>query len=602
MADARLAGALDHHRQGRLDDAAVLYDRLIAENPANADAWHLRGVVALQQGDARRALVLIGQALAAREDVADFHSNIGEAWRALGDLDRALGHYRRALALDAGHLDAHNNAGVALKAKGALEAAEAHFRRVLAAEPDHSRALNNLGALLRARGLPAEAEQCLRRAVAVAPSYADAHTNLGNALWALGREDEALDHYRRAIALEPANAGALINLGTALEQQGDLESSSACYRRALAASPDNADAHFNLANNLAAEGLGEDARAAYLRAIAADAGHVGAQVNLARLDLLDGRFAAGFDRWEWRWREPDCWRRILDSPVWDGAPLAGRTLAVWGEQGVGDEIMLGSVLPDAIATAGHVVVECDPRLVPLFARACPAAEFVARDSPPAPRLAAADIDLQCALGSLCRWLRRRPEDFAAPKPTLIADPAKVEAARARSGAPGPGLKVGIAWRSVPRGAEAKTRRFSRAKSIPLDDWAPILTTPGVRFVDLQYGDTADELRRIEDRLGVRIHHDEAVDQMASLEDFAAQIAALDMVVAASNTTVHLAGALGLRVWTMVPFVPDWRWQRGREDTLWYPHMRLFRQPAPGAWAPVIARVAEELGRLAEGAA
>jgi Tfp pilus assembly protein PilF len=593
--EQRLARAIEHHRHGRLEEAAALYESLIGERPEDANALHLLGVVSLQRGDANRAVELIGRALALHPGVADFHNNMGEAHRALGALDFALGHYREAVRLDARHADAHNNLGVALKAKGALEPAETHFRRAIAIAPSHPRAHNNLGTVLRALGQYEEAERELRRAVEIAPAYSDAHSNLGNVLWALEARDEALASQRKALELDPRNADAMVNIGTALNELGEGDSATAFYRQAIACRPDFADAHYNLANNLADHGELALARECYLRALALEPEHVEAHGNLARLDLLAGRFAEGFDRWKWRWREPDTWSRSFDHRVWDGAPLDGRTLLVWCEQGVGDELMLASVLGDAIAAAGRVVVECDARLVPLFERSFPRAEFVARDEPPAARLKAPDIDLQCALGSLCRWLRRDAAAFADASAYLEADPARVEALRARYAALGPGPKIGIAWRSVARGEGPRNKRFSARKSTALADWGPVLLAGEACFVNLQYGEVAEDLAEVERRFAVRVFDDERVDQMASLDDFAAQIAALDLVVSASNTAVHMAGALGQEVWTIVPFVPDWRWQMGREDTLWYPRMRLFRQPAPGDWASVLARVGAELG-------
>ena len=283
-------------------------------------------------------------------------------------------------------------------------------------------------------------------------------------------------------------------------------------------------------------------------------------------------------------------------PHWAGEPLVGKTVLIWGEQGVGDEIMLASVLSEVMQAAGQVIVECDPRLIPIYRRSFPDAEFIGRDEPPSQRLSAPEIDYQCALGSLCRWLRRGTPDFADPTAYLAAEAKKVADIRARYQALGTGPKIGIAWRSKPKGAAIENILFSESKTIALESWAPILRTPGVKFVNLQYGDCSRDLTAMRERFGVEVFQDQEIDQMASLDDFAAQIAALDLVVAGSNTTVHLAGALGRPVWTMVPFVPDWRWQMGRDDTLWYPSMRLFRQPERGDWESVIQSVANELSR------
>ena len=595
VVDRRLTDAVAHHQAGRLDDGARLYQNLLDDDPTQADALNLLGVVAQQRGDPDRAIALLSRALAVRQDVADFHNNIGEAYRARGDIACAMTHYRRAIDLEPANADAHNNLGITLQANGAIEAAETHFRRAIEIRPDHSRAHSNLGTVLRRQGHGDAAIEALSRAVALDPAYADGYSNLGNVLADLGRHDEAIALYRKALDLDPAHGEALINLGTALKRNSAaLADSTTLYRQAIAAHPELADAHYNLAVNLVETGDFDEARREYRATVALIPEHVGAQGNFARLDLLAGRFAEGFDRWQWRWREPSTWVRTLDHPVWRGEPLAGRCLLIWGEQGVGDEIMLASVLGEAIAAAAHVVVECDARLVPLFARSFRAATFVARDEPPSPRITADDIDVQCALGDLCRWLRRDAAGFADPSAYLVADAISIESIKVRYTALGPGPKVGIAWRSKPRTDNPENVRFSASKSTSLLEWQPILTVPGVHFVNLQFGDCAADLAAVEARLGVRVHDDPLVDQMASLDDFAAQIAALDLVVAASNTTVYLAGALGRPVWTMLPYVPDWRWQTARDDTLWYSNMRLYRQPEQGDWDAVFARVAGDL--------
>lgn len=597
MADRRLAEAIEHHQAGRLPEAADLYQAVLRDSPDNIDALNLLGVIALSRGDADEAIGLIGKALAMRDDVADLHNNIGEAHRARGDLKQAISHYQHAISLEPNSADAHNNLGVALKATGSLEAAEAHFRRAIEAQPTHSRAHNNLGTVLRANGHSEAAVEHLVQAVELDPGYADAYSNLGNAMADLDRNDQARPLYARALELDPGHGEALINLGTALKHDGDTEASTAFYRQAIKRRPDFADAHFNLGVNLAETGDLDGARRAYLAAVQHAPEHIGANGNLARLELLMGRFAEGFDRWEWRWREPATWFRVLDHPVWAGQPLEDKTLLIWGEQGVGDEVMLASVLPDVTRLARRVIVECDARLIPLYQRSFPHAEFVAREEPASARLSSDEIDFQCALGSVCRWKRRSAETFANPAAYLSPDPTKVAQARARYAALGPGPKIGIAWRSKPVGVGLENAIFSAAKSTELADWEPILRCSGVDFINLQYGDCAAELLAVRDKFGVEIHQDAVVDQLVSLDDFAAQIAALDLVIAASNTTVHLAGALGAPTWTMIPFVPDWRWQMARDDTLWYPDMRLFRQPATGDWRSVFDRVGAELSRV-----
>ena len=243
------------------------------------------------------------------------------------------------------------------------------------------------------------------------------------------------------------------------------------------------------------------------------------------LNLLQGDFAAGFEAFQWRWKEagPVNRPRPFTQSAWDGASLSQKTILVWGEQGVGDEIMFASLLPEIIAAAGHCIVECESRLAPLFARSFPDAAIVARTDRPHPRLRNATIDLQCAAGDACRWLRADRASFAAPTPYLRAALDHTAAWRGRYDKLGDGPKIGIAWHS-------RTPHWGAIKSTALDQWGAILTCPDVVWINLQYGDRAGELDAVRRALGVTIHHDPTINQFADLDAFAAQTAAVDMVV------------------------------------------------------------------------
>jgi tetratricopeptide (TPR) repeat protein len=474
-------------------------------------------------------------------------------------------------------------------------AAEA-ARRALERDPANAAALNLLGLCLRDLGDLDAAVETFRRAADAEPGTPDLWHNLAKALTESERHEEAVHALEKALALRPGNAKALLSLGNALRALGRLDQAIAAYRRGLATDSVSASLHSNLAVTLQQCADFDAARAHFEAAIEAEPALVTAHHNLAILDLLCGRFAAGFDRFEWRWRKAGevNRRRPFPQPEWDGAPLAGRTVLVWSEQGVGDEIMFASLLPEVIAIVRRCLIECEPRLVPLFARSFPEAEVFARLAPPDARLLDRQIEVQASAGGLCRWRRRSRDDFPPPAPFLRAEPRALAEIRERYAALGPGPKVGLAWRS-------KTPLWGAIKSAPLALWEPILSIPGVQWINLQYGDCAGDLAQVRARLGVTVHHDPEVDQMADLDAFAAQVAALDLVVTTSNTTAHMAGALAVPCWVMLAHVPDWRWQVAGERPLWYARMRLYRQPVRGDWAGPIAEVAEALAERAGGA-
>jgi Flp pilus assembly protein TadD len=543
-----LEQALEHHRAGRLDEADALYRAFRDIHPDHADALHLHGLLAHQRGAHDEAAARIRRAIAGCPNIPIYHVSLGDACRAAGEVAAATDAYERALELAPGLVEAVNGLGLIAVATGALESAADRFRE----------------------------------AARLAPERGKLHFNLANALLHIGAYEGADDAFVAALDRQPDDADALAGRGTIRRDLGDTPGAISFYRRALDARPGDGRLHSNLAVAIQQTGDLDGALEHFDTAIALAPDLAEAYKNRAMLLLLRGDFEAGFDGYEWRWRhtDPINTKRPFPQPAWDGGPLDGKTLLAWGEQGIGDEIMFSSLVPELEAAAAGCVLECDRRLEPLFRRSFPRVTVVARYDPPSAAALASDIDLQCATGDLCRWRRRHRRDFASPAAYLVADTERVAALRARYDRLGAGLKVGIAWRS-------KTPVWGAIKTAKLDQWETVLSQPGAVFVNLQYGDCAAELARAEACHGVVVHHDDTVNQMADLDAFAAQVAAMDLVVTTSNTTAHMAGALGVPSLVLLAHVPDWRWQATGDAALWYPRVRLIRQPRPGCWAEAL---------------
>jgi hypothetical protein len=263
---------------------------------------------------------------------------------------------------------------------------------------------------------------------------------------------------------------------------------------------------------------------------------------------------------------------------------------VWGEQGVGDQVMFASAVPDLLDRGARCVIEADTRLEPLFRRSFSGISFLARDTTTAAEIEHFAADYQVFVGSLCRWLRPSPASFPSRPGFLKADSALTEGYRQRYRERfGDRPVIGISWRGG-------TREIARIRSIPLAAWSPVLRQRNFGFVNLQYGDCRADLAAVQCEMGVEVFHDDMVDPLKNLDGFAAQTAAMDLVISIDNSTVHMAGALDVPVWVLLPAVPDWRWMLDRSDSPWYSSVRLFRQPKVGEWSPVIDRVAEELRR------
>nr|WP_211112341.1 tetratricopeptide repeat protein [Azospirillum soli] len=556
--DALLEAAADHHRTGRLGEAAPLYEQVLAVRPDDPVALHLSGLLAHQTGASEAGAARIAQAIGHLPGYAAAQTSLGTVLLSLGRPIPAAERFRRALALQPSSAAALTNLGNALEASYDLPAAAVAHRRAAAAEPALAEAHDNWGAVLSRLGHPEAAELLHRQALSLAPAHLSGWLNLGIALRRSGRLGTALAALRRALALDPALADGLANLGRLLREMADPDEAAVWCDRALAVEPGHPAASFN--RGLLRLAVGD-----------LDRGWTG----------YDSRFSA---------RELAGAARVPGVPAWAGEDLSGRRLLVWREQGIGDEIMFADCLPQVIARAASVTVECDRRLVPLFARSFPAA--IVRPSPTDPEVPCPGIDLHAAMGSLPRWLRRTLGEFPVRSAFLVPDPKLVRFWRDRLNALEPGLKVGIAWRS---GLMTAERRRAYAA---LDQWGPVFGVPGIAFVNLQYGDCAQEIEDAEARFGVPIHGWPDLDLKDDLEAVAALISGLDLVIVPASSVGELAGALGVPVWRFGGR-GDWT-ALGTGVRPWFSSMSLITAPdgetASGA-LPVIAR---RLKRLAAG--
>ena len=581
-AEAHANLGLAFNNQGNLDEAVASYRRALALKPDFAEVHNNLGNALKDKGHLDEAVACYRRALALKPDYAEAHNNLGNALKEQGKLDEAAACYRRALALKPDYADAHYNLGNALNDPGKLDEVVACYRRALALQPDYAKAHNNLGLILSEQGKLDEAAVCYRRALALKPDYAEAHNNLGVALSDQGKLDEAVACYRRALALKPDYAEAHNNLGVALSDQGKLDEAIACYRRALALKPDYAEAHNNLGLALSEQGKLDEAVACYRRALALKPDHAKAHWNQSLLTLLTGDFERGWAEYEWRWKieEQHFQRRIFSQALWDGRPLAGRTILLHAEQGLGDTIQFIRYVSLVKERGGRIVLECQPSLLPLLA------DFPGVDRLLARGQALPAFDVQAPLLSLPGILGTTLDSIPAQVPYLRADPERVQSWRKKLEALD-GFKVGIVWQGNPQ------VKADRQRSIDVRYYEALAQVEGVRLVSLQKGPGTEQLQRrfpIFD-LGDRL------DAGGAFLDTAAVMMNLDLVISSCTSVPHLAGALGVPVWLALALVPDWRWLLEREDSPWYPHHRLFRQSRPGDWSELFERIAGALREL-----
>jgi len=474
----------------------------------------------------------------------------------------------------------------------------------LASEPGSAAAAFLAIADLRIAALDADgAFAFLDRAIAADPTFSEAYNTKGSVLSRLNRFDDAIDVYKAGLA-HSARAPELHNsLGIALSKLGRGDDALHHFAQALACAGDLSAAardsiSLNYSGALDAVGRTDEAIMKLGEIIGRSPGDVDAHYNLSRHLLSVGRLSEGWKEFEWRLKRPNVFPYYETFPHlkrWNGEELAGKRVLIWTEQGIGDQILTASMIPDAIDAAEHVTVLTTGRLVPLFRRSFPKAS-VEELQKPLPRSALDPrLSFQMSMSDLGRAFRPSLESFPPRLRYLKADEARTRALRRRYQDIHPDrLIVGIAWSS--RG----NPEMGWLKSNNLEAWGPILTTPGIAFVNLQYGDCTAEIARVRDRLGIEMLSDPAVDPLADMDAFAAQVAAMDLVISTSNSAVHCAGGLGITTWVLAPEGRGrhWYWFKSRDNSPWYPALRFVQGAPSGCWDSIIARCGQDLGTWA----
>jgi Flp pilus assembly protein TadD len=577
-----------HHQADRYPQAEAAFREVVTADPARADAWALLAETCLLQGKFDQADAAYRRALHLQPNRVQDLLNHGVALARLGQLAQAVASYRAALRLQPDRADALSNLGAALVDLDQADEAVACLRQAVRLSPSAAGAHNNLGRALIAQGQPAQAEASLREVVRLQPNHARAHANLGVALMEQNRHDEAVVILRHALALLPDDANTLNTLGVALKEQGRLSDAEACLRHAIRLEPNFPDAHANLGVTLMCQGRQDEAAAALQHALRLRPDFAEAHKNLGMLWLQQGNFGPGWREYEWRWR---CKKEFnpptFPQPRWDGSPPAGRTILLYAEQGLGDTIQFIRYALLVRRRGGRVVVQCQRSLAPLLSR-CPGIDHVVARGTPVPA-----FDAHAALASLPGLFGTTLDTVPAEIPYLHLDERLVEHWRRELSALD-GFKVGICWQGSPGYAA------DRDRSTQLAQFEPLARVRGVRLLSLQKGPGTEQIGQLAGRFPVTDLGSRLDETSGPFMDTAAVMKCLDLVVSVDTSLGHLAGALGVPVWIAQTFAPDWRWQRGREHTPWYPTMRFFSQPQWGRWEPVFDRMAEALGAQLSG--
>ena len=617
MAQERLSIAFDLHRNGRLDEAKRIYQDLLKENPDHFDLLHLMGLAAYEGGALAESERYFVRAIRIKSDFWQIYASYGRTLHDLRRLDEALACYEMGIHLNPDDAEARCDHALVLKDLGRSDEALAGFDRSISLQPANALAFNNRGAVLRDLARLEEAVASYDEAIRLDPAFAVARSNRGVALKELGRMDEAIASYEMAIAIAPDYAEAWFNRCNALKEVNRLDDALASIDQALALDPRYALAHGNRGDVLQLLRRFDDAIASYDVAISLDPHHAQAHGNrgealreLGRLDeamasydkaiaitpddaeplwnkslvtLLRGDLAQGWPLHEWRKKtKTPHGDRSYRQPFWNGQEsLRGKTILVHWEQGLGDTIQFCRYIAELDKRGARVLFGPQKPLRGLMRSLTGPCELVDVDDPGLP------FDFHLPLLSAPYAFRTDFSNMPGQEPYLRAQDSRVDLWRKRIGSHG--LKVGICW-------QGSTGRIDAGRSFPITAFRELHEIPGLRLISLHKGEGESQLR---DHAAGMTVESLGTDYDAGAEAFvdaAAAIMCCDLVITSDTAIAHLSGALGARTWVALKHLPDWRWLQAREDSPWYPTMRLFRQPAPGDWGSVFKSIKMALER------
>ncbi|MFL2770104.1 MAG: tetratricopeptide repeat protein [Rhodospirillaceae bacterium] len=609
----------------RLEEAISSLERCLATNPKHVHALNAIGSAYNKVKCNDKAIKVLEHALELEKNDPKVWFNLGLACVETNEYERAIDAFEEALVLDPHKWEALNGIGVCFLELGRseqaisalsrctemdpqLEAAHGNLIRGLIQNEQFEEALhrseqaserwsNNASLLVlmatsqKSLGKTDAALDCLHNALDIDPQFVPALNNLSGHLHDLGQWKKAEKYARRSLKIEPDSAIMLTLMGRIRQMRGDLIGAEEYYSDAIQADPSYAEAYNNLGNVLTYMDRPEPASQSFSTAIKLKPGSEGIRLNRAIAEMTQGNLYPACKDYLHRFNfaEERNVRREWSFPEWSMEPLIGKRLLLWPDQGIGDEILFARYAPMIFADCSYGALECSPRLSKLFQRSFPNTDVFAQTTPPQPSLKEGSFDFHSAIVDVCCARFESADNIPEAEP-LRPDPTITNSLRKKYLALSDGRPlIGISWRS----GGSHTSHF---KSTPLSNWEKILSHQGCTFVNLQYGDVSKEVEEMNERIDNRIISDSEINPLQDLDPFAAQVAAMDLVITISNATAHFAGALGKPVWHMIPTGPGrlWYWFNQGSSSPWYKSMTLYRHRHNEGWQGVISQIHERL--------
>lgn len=542
------------HLAGNFTEASDIYHQILRDDPENVDTQYLLGRLSGQRGNLAEAEELLKSAIASKPDFAEAYADLGNVMQLLGKNEQARVSYLKALTIQPDHVPTLNNLGTLLLALQEWNDAANYYEKIVVLQPHFPNAIKNFIHAHHKLDQLTDAIPVLQKVIEIEPACIDAYSGLGFILIKTFKPAQALPFFQRALELNPENAEAQGNMAIALQDLGKLNDAIVAYDKAIQLNPKNESIKWH-------------------RSLAF---------------LLQGQFEKAWPDYELRLLNEVAPKRNFNFPRWDGSDIKEKTILVYAEQGIGDEIMFANCLIDLIAQAKHCVIDCHIKLAPIFRRSFPSAtihggtQFDAADW----LKGVPKIDLQIPIGSLPLYFRNALDDFPKHTGYLKPDEIKIKKWRDKLNALGSGLKIGFSW----RGGTKISRKEMR--SLVVEDCLPFLKQEGTHLINLQYDYQESDLMEFSDKYGLNLHN--WPEAIKDYDETAALVNNLDLVISVCTAVIHLGGALGKPVWVMAPATPEWRYMQYSETLPWYPSVKVFRQETAGDWSSVIKKVTQEL--------
>jgi tetratricopeptide (TPR) repeat protein len=540
---------------GLNQDAFKNYKKAIFLNPNYAEAYNNFALFLQENNNFEEAEANYKKAISLKSNYIQVYNNLGVLYKDLERFDEAINILNKAIQIKYNYFQAFNNLGIAYQLQGNYEKAVYNLNKAIHFNNDYPEAYNSLGNTYIDMRKYAAAERCFKKALSIRPKYPQVYNNLGTMYKYIGKLNEAVECYKKAISLKSNYAEAYNNLGVCLKDLNNFNSSENCFKKAIEIKPDYAQAYY----------------------------------NLSFVMLHQYKFQKGFEFYEWRWKTKQKIGNKFKSnkPLWSGEQ--NKNILVWKEQGIGDEIMYGSLLKELYVNCKNLLIFCDQRLIPLFKRTLPSkVKFIDNEK----SIINDDYDFHLPMGSMPLFFRKHITTFEkSPKGYLKPDHQKTSYLRDQILSNSPNKIVGISWFTK------SPNTLSSFRNIKLKQIATLLATLNFKIINLQYGDTQKEIQNLKNETGIEIINIEEIDKFNDIDGLASLISACDLVVSTTNVTVHLSASLGIDTRVLLPLTPDARWGMKGKKSYWYKSVQLYRQITLGDWDHPLNELRDELHNM-----